>query len=333
MSTPAHFDSEIFSLTDGAQSSRVPIPLSDDPIREVRQSHLVNTNIESGPLEDLRVIEVPQPLLVVTSPVPSLDDLRLTFGQAHTPVIVDTESELEEAPSETEEFEASEPSDTRITSSHSSASSDSTAPLSPDHLLTQTSPTLTPTRVLFHHRTARMAVRTQSTLSPGMLAQITEASALSPSSFCKRYRSSYETPSPSLSLILPIRKRYRGTSQLVKDTEDESSDSDTEKEGSEDEGPSSDEEEAAPEVVEEGEMPSTFEVGQSSRSVPEHEGAERISAFRQPTLTPPSPEWSFGSLSVSPSSLVVPTPEALPVTTPVATIAVDVDEFLEVGAT
>ncbi|GJX55937.1 hypothetical protein Tco_0285834 [Tanacetum coccineum] len=38
-----------------------------------------------------------------------------------------------------------------------------------------------------------------------------------------RYESSYETPSPSSSPTLPIRKRYRGTSKLVEDTEDESS--------------------------------------------------------------------------------------------------------------
>ncbi|GJR43456.1 hypothetical protein Tco_1311559 [Tanacetum coccineum] len=68
-----------------------------------------------------------------------------------------------------------------------------------------------------------------------MLARIAKATDLSPSSFCKRYRSSYETPSPSSSPILPIRKRYRGTSELVEDTKDESSDSDTEREGSEDE--------------------------------------------------------------------------------------------------
>ncbi|GKG17108.1 hypothetical protein Tco_0362065, partial [Tanacetum coccineum] len=30
--------------------------------------------------------------------------------------------------------------------------------------------------------------------------------------------------------------------------------------------------------------PSTYEVGQSSRSVPEHKGAEKVSVFRQPTL-------------------------------------------------
>ncbi|GJY09828.1 hypothetical protein Tco_0378013, partial [Tanacetum coccineum] len=76
MSTPASFDSEIISQTVGAQSSRVPTPLPDDPYVVVR-----------APLTD-------------------------------------------------EEFEVSEPSDTRITSSHSSASSDSTAPLTSDHPLT-----------------------------------------------------------------------------------------------------------------------------------------------------------------------------------------------------
>ncbi|GKC18619.1 hypothetical protein Tco_1020769 [Tanacetum coccineum] len=90
----------------------------------------------------------------------------MIVGQAHTHATIDTKSEPEEAPLETEEFKASEPSDTMITTSHSSASSDSTAPLSPDHPLTQA----IPTRVVFHYRTARMAMRTQPTLSPGMLA-------------------------------------------------------------------------------------------------------------------------------------------------------------------
>ncbi|GKC77525.1 hypothetical protein Tco_1128299 [Tanacetum coccineum] len=51
-----------------------------------------------------------------------------------------------------------------------------------------------------------------------------------------------------------------------------------------------------------------------------------------PVQTPPSPEWSSGSLPVSPSSLAVPTPVASPVTTPSTTIAVSEDDFLEVGA-
>ncbi|GJU95504.1 hypothetical protein Tco_1320260, partial [Tanacetum coccineum] len=108
---------------------------------------------------------------------------------------IDTKSKPEEAPLETEdsqplgsrvplmseEFEASEPSGTRTVSSYSSVLSDSTAPLSPDHLLTQASPT----QVLFHRRTARMAVHTQPTLSPGMSTRMAKATALSPSSFRK----------------------------------------------------------------------------------------------------------------------------------------------------
>ncbi|GKE90699.1 hypothetical protein Tco_1571794 [Tanacetum coccineum] len=144
--------------------------------------------------------EIPQPLLVVPPPVPSSDDFHLTVGQAHTPAT---------------EFEASEPSDTRITSSHSSNSSDLTAPLSPDHPLTQVSPTPTSTRASFHRRTARMAVRTQPTLSLGMSAQIAKASALSLSSFRK------------------------------------SSDLDTKREGSEDEGPSLEDEGSGSEEEEE----------------------------------------------------------------------------------
>ncbi|GJX56024.1 hypothetical protein Tco_0285921 [Tanacetum coccineum] len=236
---------------------------------------------------------------------PSSDDLHLIVGQAYTHATVDTESEPEEAPSEAEEFEASNPSNTRITSSHSSASSYSTTPLLPDYTITQTSPTPTLTQVSFHHRTARMAVHTQPTLSLGMSARIEEAAALSPSSFCKRYRSYYEIPSPSLSLTLPIRKRYQGTLELVKDTEDESSDLGTEREGSkdeghglEDEGPGledecpgleEEEEEATPEgphqavLAEDTVVDKPLGLGyvalrchELARSVPEHEGAERI---------------------------------------------------------
>nr|GEY40439.1 hypothetical protein [Tanacetum cinerariifolium] len=182
-----------------------------------------------------------------------------------------------------------------------------------------------------------------------MSARIVEEAALSSSLFCKRYRSSYETPSPSSSLTLPIRKRYWGTSDLVEYTKDESLDLDTKGEGSEDEGPCSNEEEAVLEgqklavlVVDtmadeplglgyealrrheltlgEGSMPSTFEIGQNSSSAPAQQ------------RTPASPKWSFDSLPVLPSSPIVPNPVASPVTSPIAMIVVDEDEFLEVGA-
>ncbi|GKB97313.1 hypothetical protein Tco_0983450 [Tanacetum coccineum] len=89
-----------------------------------------------------------------------------------------------------------------------------------------------------------------------------------------------------------------------------------------------------------------------------HEGAERVSAFRWPTLdtwidpkdgrvytnipayvppiahvqTPASPEWSSGSLPISPLSPIVPSPIVSPVVIPTTTISVDEDQFLEVGA-
>ncbi|GKE22973.1 hypothetical protein Tco_1434485 [Tanacetum coccineum] len=136
------------------------------------------------------------------------------------------------------------------------------------------------------------------------------------------------------------RERERGSHSL----DDEGQGLDDEGQGLDDEGQGSEEEgpgfgygvarrhtlESTKEIA-----PSTYEVGQSSRSMPEQEGVERISAFRQPTLvkwTLPSPEWLLGSLLVSPLSLVVPSPIALPVATPAATISIDEDQFLEVGA-
>nr|GFC21605.1 hypothetical protein [Tanacetum cinerariifolium] len=236
---------------------------------------------------------------------------------------MDTESDSEGAPSKEEEshplgsraplmsevFEASESSGARTISTYSSASLDSTAPLSPDHPLTH-------------------------------------ATALSDLAFRKRYRSSYETSSPSLTLL--VRKSYRGTSEHILDTdsegdelgdedteEDESLDANDKRERSNDEGYGlgdedhglddkgrdlegeelslKEDEEDLPEghqqtvlivdaiaikplglgyevlrrheiAVGEDQVPSTFEVGQSSRFMPKQQGAKRVSAFRQPTL-------------------------------------------------
>ncbi|GKD25395.1 hypothetical protein Tco_1231609 [Tanacetum coccineum] len=276
--------------------------------------------------------------------------------------LVDTKSETEEAPSEVEElqslgsrvpfmgdeFEAFEPTCIRTDSSHSSALSDSTAPLSPNHPLNHVLPTLTPTRVSFHCRTARMAVRTQPTLSLGMSARIAKAVVLSQSSFHKRYRSSYETSSSSSSLTLPVRKRYRGIYVLILDTdsegdklreedtkedeEDKSLDADDEREsqglgdvdhgfddesqGLKDEGLGLKGEEAAPEDPEDDRV---------------YTDILAYAPPAAPVQTSPSPEWSLGSFLVSPSSPVVPSPIALPVATPTDTISVDEDQFIEVG--
>nr|GEZ06935.1 hypothetical protein [Tanacetum cinerariifolium] len=339
MSTLTYVDSETIAQADGAQSSRVLVSLPGNPYVAVRQAQLVDTDTESEPEE-----------------APSKEEELQSLGSR--------------VPLMSKEFEASEPSVTRTDSSHSSASSVSTIPWSPDHPLTHVLPTPTPTRVSFHRRTTRMAVRTQSNLSSCMSARIAGAGALTPFSFWDEVRD--------------------------EDTkEDESSDADDETkswglddegQGLEDEGPNMEEEEAGSEghqqvvlIVDKAASeplglgyeaarclalestkeitPSMYEIGHSSRSMSEQEGVERIYSFRQPTLvtwvdpedgrvytdiptyvppaapvqTPPSPEWSLGSLPVSPLSLVVLSPIASPVATPIATISVDEDQVLKVG--
>nr|GEV70804.1 hypothetical protein [Tanacetum cinerariifolium] len=264
---------------------------------------------EFEPFEDYKETEIPQPLPIAPSPVLPSDDPYLIVGQAHTTATRDTESELEEAPSETEdfeplatritplssdhtptssdltpvspltdeEFEASKPSDTRTTSTHYIDPLDSTTPSSPDYLLTQTSPTLT--RVSYYHSTARMVVRTQLTLSPGI---------------CHHHHHLR---------TFPYGRGIR-------------------------------EEEAAPEGQQQA-----VPVVDTAVNKPLNLGYRALRHYisiyvppvRVPVQAPPLPEWSSGSLPVSPSSSVVPTLVASPVTTPAATIPVDEDEFLEVG--
>nr|GFD43840.1 hypothetical protein [Tanacetum cinerariifolium] len=105
-----------------------------------------------------------------------------------------------------EEFMVVKPSGTRIDSSHSLASSNSTTPLSHNHPLTYVSPTPTPTCVSFHRRTTRMTMRAQPGMSLGHSARVTKAVALLDSAFRKRCRHSYETPSSSSSLAFLVRK-------------------------------------------------------------------------------------------------------------------------------
>nr|GFA38302.1 hypothetical protein [Tanacetum cinerariifolium] len=134
-----------------------------------------------------------------------------------------------------------EESKSSSTSGTRSTSSDSTAPLFPDHPLTHTTPALVPSLC----RTARMAMHVSPTMSPGLFASIAEVAAMSDSGFHKRFRSSYDS-SPSSNFL--VRKRYRGTSKLILDIDsegdelgeeevEESLDSNSECEDAEDEGP------------------------------------------------------------------------------------------------
>ncbi|GJX72814.1 hypothetical protein Tco_0311409 [Tanacetum coccineum] len=220
-------------------------------------------------------------------------------------VDTDTESDLEEAPLEaeesqplgsrvplmSEEFEASEPSCTRTVSSHSIVSSYSTALLSPDHPLTHVLPTPTPFRLLCPHLPSVRGIDL----------------------FYEKQSSS------SSSQTLPVRMRYQGTSEHILDT-----DSDGDELGEEDT-----EEDESSDADDEREGRDLDDVDPKDDRV-----YIDIPAYAPPTApiqSQPSPEWSFGSLLVSPSSLVVPSPIASLVATLAATISVDEDQFIEVG--
>nr|GFA17600.1 hypothetical protein [Tanacetum cinerariifolium] len=98
-------DLEISTQANGAQSSRVPIPLPKDPYEAVRQAYLVGTDTESEPFK----------------------------GEAETPEL----PHIVAPPTcHVEESEGSGMSGMRSTSS------DSTAPFSPDQPLTDTTPAL-----------------------------------------------------------------------------------------------------------------------------------------------------------------------------------------------
>ncbi|GKA41156.1 hypothetical protein Tco_0733749 [Tanacetum coccineum] len=154
------------------------------------------------------------------------------------------------------------------------------------------------------------------TLTPSNLHEL---EAISYSRSIRRFRSSYE--------VYHHHHRRPSFKEAL-------SDSDSESNNAEDEGPTTEDEDpaAGTRVLLRGTK------APSSRSVPEPERPERVSALRQPTLTTwidtedgiayinvpaypppappvqtlPSPEWSFGSLPVSPAPSIVPSPVSSP---------------------
>ncbi|GKE18077.1 hypothetical protein Tco_1425654, partial [Tanacetum coccineum] len=62
MSTPMFVDPDISTQADGAQSSRVLVPLLGDPYEAIRQAYLDGTDTQSEPFEDPVKIETPESL-------------------------------------------------------------------------------------------------------------------------------------------------------------------------------------------------------------------------------------------------------------------------------
>ncbi|GJR01792.1 putative reverse transcriptase domain-containing protein [Tanacetum coccineum] len=195
-----------------------------------------------------------------------------------------------------------------------------------------------------------MVMRFPPAMSLGLSASIAEVATISDSAFGKMFKSSYES-SPSSSLPdLPSRKRYQGKSELLEDEEeekdnkeedeeeedeevDESLDSDSESEDAEDKGPTIEDEDPAPGEEGDADVPEGQQwaapivetavgepLGLGYRVLRRQEialGECRMpSVFEVDTL---SPEWSSGSLLVSPEPSIVPSPissHMIPLTVP-----------------
>ncbi|GJX58382.1 hypothetical protein Tco_0289772 [Tanacetum coccineum] len=163
------------------------------------------------------------------APVPLPEDPHEAIRQAYLNR-TDTEFEPFEDPIDTETLE-------------------SPLTIAPPTSLSESTP---PVLVPILRRTARMAVRAPPTMSSGLSASIAKVAAMFESAFRKRFRSSYES-SPYVSPPdLPLRKRYRGTSELVEDSEEDEDeeleeimDSDSVSEDAEDDGPTTEEEDPA----------------------------------------------------------------------------------------
>ncbi|GKC35641.1 hypothetical protein Tco_1048025, partial [Tanacetum coccineum] len=226
-----------------------------DPYEAIKQPYLVKT-------------ETPESPYIVSSATPLIDS---------TPPTRDAEDSVD-----------SDMSGARPTSSYF------TTPLSPDHPLTHTTPTL----VWFLRKTACMAVRVPPAMSPDLSVSIAKVAAMSDSAFCKRFRSSYESSPSSSPLDIPL--RMEEDEEEEGEEVEESSDSDSKSEDAEDEGLAAEDE--GPAIGDEDlaagdEGPSmrgeslgfggdqAVLEGQGSGSVPEPERPERVSALRQPTLT------------------------------------------------
>ncbi|GKB18711.1 hypothetical protein Tco_0852634 [Tanacetum coccineum] len=300
MSTPVFVDPESSTQADGAQSSRVPVPLPEDPY-EARLIWMGRT-LSSSLSRTLLILRHLSQALAITPPIP---------------------------------------------------------------LFESTPPILVP----ILRRTARMAVRIPPVMLSGLSASITRMAAMSESTVCTSElvedseedddEEDEETEESVDSDSVSEDAEDEGPTKEDKDptTEDEGlttgvegPDMDDEGYGLDDESRVIDEEshsvesdrldlEEEEEAVPGGQQQATLVVGIADfRSAPESGRPERVSAFRQPTLTtwtnpedgmiyidildypppappvqtPPSPEWTSGLLTIFPSHFDVPSPISTP---------------------
>ncbi|GJT97184.1 hypothetical protein Tco_1092702 [Tanacetum coccineum] len=315
MSTPVFVDPKSSTQADGAQSSRVPVPLPEDPYEAIRQAYLDGTNTESEPFEDPINTETPESPLAIAPPIPLSEKVAAMSESAFRKMF---RSSYESSPS--------------------------VSP--PDH----------PSQKCYY--VTSELVEDSEEDDDEEDEEIEES---------MDYDSVEDEDPAAEDEGLTARVEGLGMDDEGYGLDDESRGIDGEGHSVESDGPSLEEEEAVPGgqqqaasvvgtivsaplglgygalrcrelALEEGDVYNTFEVRQGSGSAPESERPERVSAFRQPTLTtwtdlevgmiyidipdypppappvqtPPSLEWTSGLLPISPSPSDDPSPISSP---------------------
>ncbi|GKE04019.1 hypothetical protein Tco_1396037, partial [Tanacetum coccineum] len=300
MSTLVFVDPEISTQDDGAHISRVPVPLPEDPYKAIKQAYLDGTDTESEPFEDRVEIETPESPLIVAPPT--------SLPESTPPTLVSI-------------LRRTARMAVRVPHAMSSGISASMA---------------------------EVAAMTESMfLKDDEEDDDEEDEEIEESLDSNSVSEDAEDEDPTVEDEDPATgDEGRAAGVEGPGMDDESHGLDDKSRGLDDEGHSveidelglekEEEEEAVPGVN--SRQLRTFEVGQGSGSAPDSERPERVSASRQPTLTtwidledgmvyidvpaypppappvhtPPLPEWTSGSLPISPSPSVIPLPVSSP---------------------
>ncbi|GJT68301.1 hypothetical protein Tco_1019781, partial [Tanacetum coccineum] len=361
-------DQESSTQANGAQSSRVPVPLPEDPYEVVRQAYLDGTDTESEPFEDPIDTETPESPFAIAPPVP--------LSESTPPVLVPI-------------LRRTARMAVCVPYAMSSGLSTGMADVAAMSEFTfckrfwssyESSPSVSPPDL-----PSRKRYRCTSELVEDSVDDDEEDEEIEESMDSDSVSEDAKDEGPTAE----DEDLAGGDEGLTTGVEGPGIDDEgygiyDESRGIDDEGRSvesdglglEEEEEAIPRALsrrelalEEGDVYSTFEVRQGSGSALESERPERVLAFRQPTLTawtdpedgmiyidipdypppvlpeqtPPLPEWTSGSLPISPSHSNIPSPISshmvpltvpLTVPSPVATPAiVETEGFLiELGA-
>ncbi|GKD38858.1 hypothetical protein Tco_1259065 [Tanacetum coccineum] len=387
MSTLVFVDPESSTQADGAQISRVPVPLHEDPYEAIRQAYLDGMDTEFKPFEDLIDTETLESPLTIAPPIP----LSESTPRVLVPILRRTARMAVRIPYamsaglSTDMAEVAAMSESafrkRFWSFYES--------------LPSVSPPDLPSRMRYHS--------TSELVEDSKEDDDEEDKEKEESMDSDNLSEDAEDEGPTAKDEDPAAEDEGLTAGVEgPGMDDEGYGLDDESRGIDDEGYSvesdglglGEEEEAVPGdqqqaalvvgttvsaplglgyralrcrelALEEGDVYNTFEVEQGFGSAPESERPERVSTFRQPTLTtwtdpedgmiyidipdylppeppvqtPPSPEWTSSLLPISPSPFDDPSPISSPmipltVPSPIATPAVvETEGFMtELGA-